>query len=131
MSTEELQRIQNALSGCSDILLAILFGSLAQGRERADSDLDIAVAADRPLTATRRLELIQALAAATGRPVDLVDVAGVGEPLLGEILRHGKRLRGNDEIYARLLTRHLFDAADFLPLRDRILNERRKAWIAA
>jgi hypothetical protein len=28
-----------------------------------------------------------------------------------------------------LLSRHLLNTADFLPLRERILNERRTAWI--
>lgn len=32
---------------------------------------------------------------------------------------------------ASLLRQHLFDAADFLPYRDRILEERRRAWIGA
>lgn len=31
--------------------------------------------------------------------------------------------------HAALLSRHLFDAADFLPYRNRILAERRQAWI--
>ena len=48
-----------------------------------------------------------------------------GEPLLGEVLK-GRRLLGSDTSYARLITRHLLDAADFLPYRERILSERRK-----
>lgn len=38
-------------------------------------------------------------------------------------------LLGDDATYAKLLTRHLIDSADFLPLREWILAERRKAWI--
>jgi uncharacterized protein len=41
----------------------------------------------------------------------------------------GQRLQGNDETYARLLSRHLVDAADFLPYAERIVDERRRAWI--
>jgi hypothetical protein len=62
-------------------------------------------------------------------PVDLIDLKRTGEPLLGQILKHGVRLMGSDTDYAALLTRHLFDAADFLPYRNRILAERRRAWI--
>lgn len=36
---------------------------------------------------------------------------------------------GDDSTYAKLLTRHLIDSADFLPLWERILAKRRKAWI--
>ncbi|MFB3082106.1 MAG: nucleotidyltransferase domain-containing protein, partial [Gammaproteobacteria bacterium] len=56
------------------IRLAVLFGSLGRTRGRADSDLDIAVAAAQPFTAEEKIELIQNLAAAFGRPVDVVDL---------------------------------------------------------
>lgn len=108
--------------------LAILFGSMANGRAGPDSDLDLAVLAATPISAEEKMALIGDLAEALGRPVDLIDIARVGEPLLGQILQ-GKRLLGSDEDYARLITRHLIDAADFLPLRERILRERRLAWI--
>ena len=62
--------------------------------------------------------------------MDLIDLTRVGEPLLGQILQHGQRLHGSDADFgAQLLYRHLVDAADFLPLRERILKERRDAWI--
>ena len=109
--------------------LAILFGSLALGAGRPESDLDLAVDAGHSLTVSEKITLISALAETTGRPVDLVDLQSVGEPLLGQILRHGKRLLGSDTLYANLIRRHLFDQADFLPYRNRILNERRQAWI--
>ncbi len=111
------------------IRLAILFGSLAAGRERIDSDLDLAIDTGRRLTTDEKLALITELAKRTGRSVDLVDLHVVGEPLLGQILRHGKRLLGGGTCYADLIRRHLFDQADYLPYRSRILAERRRAWI--
>ena len=111
------------------IVLAILFGSLAVGEGHMESDLDLAVDAGRRLTANEKMMLISELAARTGRPVDLVDVHAVGEPLLGQILRHGKRILGSDAHYANLVRRHVFDQADYLPYRNRILAERRHAWI--
>ena len=111
------------------VRLAILFGSLAAGRERVDSDLDLAVDAGHRLTSGERLAITTELAKRTGRPVDLVDLYVVGEPLLGQILRHGRRLLGGGTCYADLIRRHLFDQADYLPYRSRILAERRRAWI--
>ena len=111
------------------IVLAILFGSLAAGEGRVESDLDLAVEAGRCLTAAEKIALISELAARIGRPVDLVDIHAIGEPLLGQILKHGKRILGSDTQYANLIRRHLFDQADFLPYRNRILAERRQAWI--
>jgi len=127
---ENLTRaILAALGTQPGIRLAILFGSLAVGRERVDSDLDLAVDAGRRITAGEKLALTTELAKRTGRPVDLVDLYVVGEPLLGQILRHGKRLLGGGTCYADLIRRHLFDQADYLPYRTRILAERRRAWI--
>ena len=127
---ENLTRaILAALDTQPGIRLAIPFGSLAAGRERADSDLDLAVDAGHRLTAGEKLVLMNKLGEGTGRTVDLVDLHAVGEPLLGQILRHGKRLLGGGTCYANLIRRHLFDQADYLPYRSRILAERRRAWI--
>ena len=111
------------------LVLALVFGSVAQGRQRADSDLDIAVAANRALTAAEKMDIIAALAERTGRPIDLIDLKMVAEPLLGQIVRHGRRLFGSDKAYGQLISRHLFEQADFMPYRSRVLAERRAAWI--
>lgn len=123
------ERLRKVLVCHPHIELAILFGSLAADKARPDSDLDIAVASTIPLDARKKIALISDLAEALGRSVDLVDLAHVGEPLLGQILRHGRRILGGDERYARLLSKHVFDMADFMPYRRRILAERRNAWI--
>jgi hypothetical protein len=36
---------------------------------------------------------------------------------------------GSDTCYADLIRKHLFDQADYLPYRNRILAERRRVWI--
>lgn len=125
----EAEKILAVLSRHPSIDSAILFGSLAQGAARPDSDLDLAVAGAAPLAREDKAALIAELAESLGRPVDLVDLATVGEPLLGQVLRHGRRLQGSDARYAALLSRHLLEMADFMPYRSRILAERRKAWI--
>jgi predicted nucleotidyltransferase len=122
-------RIQQVLAGHDDIRMAILFGSLAGGRATPQSDLDLAVLMDAPLSAETKMTLIGDLSQAIGRPVDLIDLRVAGEPLLGQILKHGVRLLGSDSDYAELLKRHLFEEADFMPYRRRILAERRQAWI--
>ncbi len=127
--TKTEQTLQRVIHRHPHITLAILFGSCASGSAKPDSDIDIAVAAERPLTLDERAELVTEISEATGRPVDLIDLAEVGEPLLGQILTKGKRLTEAPEPFARLLAQHWLDAADFLPIRNRILEERRKAWI--
>ena len=123
------QTLQRVIHHHPHITLAILFGSCASGNARPDSDIDIAVTAERPLTLDERTELVTEISEATGRPVDLIDLTAAGEPLLGQILTKGRRLTEAPEPFARLLAQHWLDAADFLPIRNRILEERRKAWI--
>ena len=123
------QIVLEALGTEPGVEIAILFGSTAMGAERRESDLDLAVDAGHVLTAEEKFGLISKLAGRIGRPVDLVDLRTAGEPLLGQILKHGIRILGANARYAALLRRHLFDSADFLPYRKRILRERRQAWI--
>ena len=123
------KRIEEVLAQHGGIRLAILFGSLATGRATPESDLDLAVLLDAPLSAETKMALIGDLSQAMGRPVDLIDLRVTGESILGQILKYGVRLLGSDTDYAELIKRHLFDEADFMPYRRRILAERRLAWI--
>jgi len=91
LPADVLAPLREVLSHFPAIGLAVLFGSVASGRAQPDSDLDLAVSADRALTASEMLQLTQALAQETGRPVDLIDLASVSAPLLGQIVQHGKR----------------------------------------
>jgi uncharacterized protein len=122
-------QLREVLARFPGVSLAVLFGSVAMGRQRVDSDLDIAVATDHQLCAAEKIAMMEALAEATGRPIDLIDLATVAEPLLGQIVRHGRRLLGSDTMYGNLISRHLFEQADFMPIRGRVLAERRMAWI--
>lgn len=126
---EIVETLRNAVASQPLLRQAIVFGSVASGRETFESDLDLAVDAGRPLTAEEKLALISDLAQALGRPVDLIDLQAAGEPLLGQILRGGRRILGSDSDYAALIRRHVLDQADFAPYRARILAERRDAWI--
>lgn len=121
--------LQDALARHAGLELVIVFGSVACDADDAQSDIDLAIQAACPLDARLKMTLVAELAEATDRAVDLIDLSTAGEPLLGQILMHGRRLLGSDEAYARLLSRHLVDAADFLPYAQRIVDERRRAWI--
>ena len=123
------EQLRAMLCAFPHIELALLFGSVARGQAHAQSDIDLAVASRRALTAEQKIALIDALAERTGRPIDLIDLRTVGEPLLGQILRHGRPLLGSDSAYGQLISRHLFEQADFMPYRARVLAERRAAWI--
>lgn len=122
-------QIRQVLERHKAIRLALVFGSLAKGTAHSESDLDLAVGADHPLDADETMELISDLAEALGRPVDLIDLSTVGEPLLGQIIAGGRRIVGSNTLYAGLLLKHLYNQEDFVPYQRRIFKERREAWI--
>lgn len=124
-----MERLRELLGSVSSIRLAMLFGSLADGCANFNSDLDIAVLFDHPLCADEKIALIEHLAEAIKRPVDLIDLHTVGQPLLGQIMSKGRRIMGSDECFAKLLLKHLYEEADFMPYQRRILKQRRQAWI--
>ena len=67
-----------------------LFGSRAGGVARPDSDLDLAVLPPRPLGAVERFDVQEALAAALGLDVDLVDLLSASTVMRAEVLRTGR-----------------------------------------
>lgn len=129
LPADVLAELQGVLSGFPCIGLAVLFGSVASGRAQADSDLDLAVQAPRSLTVPEHIALTRALADKTGRPIDLIDLSMVGGPLLGQIVHHGVRVQGTNTQFGQLINKYLVEQADFMPYRNRVLQERRKAWI--
>ncbi len=125
-----MRRLADVLAAEPDVLLAIAFGSVAAGRAGFESDADVAVLARGELDAERRGEMTRAIATALGRPVDLLDLRVTGVPLLRTILREGSTLVCRDrQARDRLYSRMLADVEDFLPLRERLLRERRQRWI--
>jgi predicted nucleotidyltransferase len=127
MTLEET--LKKALQAHSGLRLALLFGSCALGTQRPDSDVDVAVDMGGVMAAEQHLSLISDLALATGRALDLIDLRTVGEPLLGQILQSGRRIGGEHAVHAQYITRHVMDVEDFVPYQERILRERRQAWI--
>ena len=122
--------IRGVLRRHPEIKLCIIFGSVAAAKDSPHSDVDIAVAAEQPLSGDRYLELIEEFSAATGREIDLVDLACAAGLILNQALSTGTVLQNQDKsLYAHLISRMLFDQADMMPYHDRILQERRNRFI--
>ena len=125
-----IEHIARLLARYPAIKLGILFGSLAEERATPESDLDLGVAAAESLDTAMKTALIEALAEISGRPVDLVDLRVVSGPILQHVLTRGKLIYCIDRtLYAALIRTMLFNQSDMMPYYDRILAERRKAWI--
>ena len=126
----EIAAVRDVLAACEDIELGLLFGSFAEGRETAQSDIDVGIAASRPLTASRRMDLLDALAEATGRTVDLVDLRVAGPLLLTQALTKGVVLtRRRPATLAQLMIKMWDLNADYMPLVRRIQATRRERFL--
>lgn len=126
---ETIKQIQTALSDWPEINIAVLFGSLAEDNAHDGSDLDLAVQLTTMITPNQKMKLVSDLAIQTGRPIDLIDLRDVGQPMLGEIVEKGIMVRGGTEAKGDLLFKSIMLQEDFAGYQQRILQERRKAWI--
>lgn len=73
-----------------------LFGSGASGDMRADSDVDLAVFAGRPIARAHLLEVQERAAAALRRDVDLIDLAAAPTILQAQAMFEGKLVAAAD-----------------------------------
>lgn len=130
MDDKIITSIKRLLQKHEDIHLALIYGSAAEGRQTQESDLDLAVAGDRPIDTQSKMELIEELALLTGRPIDLVDLQTTHGTLLKQIVTKGTVIyKENAVLYGEIIKRMLFNEADFMPYYNRILKERQERWI--
>ena len=138
--------LTRALTRRPEVLVAYVFGSLAQivrpraaevprlpDRQRPpgpNSDIDVAVAAAAPMDASFRLALIDDIAMATGRPVDLIDLHAAGPLVLTRALTTGQCvLKRDPTLLARLIQKMWYLNADFMPLVRMIEDQRRRRFL--
>lgn len=122
--------IQNIFVLYPEIKIAYLYGSAAKNRLRSDSDVDIAVSAQRPLTINERLNIINSLSKGLGREIDLVDLSTTHGLLLYEILTKGKLVLCKDTaLKTELMKEVVYFAEDFLPQIQDFLDRKVRRFI--
>lgn len=89
-----LDAIQRALASLPHVQAALLFGSYATGRARADSDIDVAILLDETPPASEKKNALMSLVRALGQELraDRLDVVLLNDAppkLAFHILRHG------------------------------------------
>ena len=72
--------------------VSYLFGSHAAGRATDDSDLDLAVLTNKPMTREEVWEIAQDLAIRLGTEVDLINLMDCNTVLSMQIIKEGKLL---------------------------------------
>ncbi|MBI1860123.1 MAG: nucleotidyltransferase domain-containing protein [Deltaproteobacteria bacterium] len=111
----------------STVQLVILYGSQARGTETSGSDIDLAIAGERRFGPEELVEIQTRLSNSSGREIDLIDLNVATGTVFKEALVTGRILLNTDsELYARILSRLVFEEADFEPHRRRLLEEQRK-----
>ena len=128
--SEIAARVKASLCDEPGLRLAILYGSAATGKMRADSDVDIAVLFDHPLNAQQKMALISHLERELQRDVDLVDLFSLSGTILKQVLRKGRVLiQTKSGALAELTQRMIYNQADMMPYVSRTLIERQRRFI--
>jgi predicted nucleotidyltransferase len=135
--TVDTQSIAACLTGQADVIVGYLFGSVARGQARPQSDVDIAALLDSAPTepdldersmVERQLTLMGALAPYSGREVQVVLLNRVTPLLAYEVIREGIRLfeRSTPErvSFEVATMKHYFDIQPMLAFQQRALFQR-------
>jgi predicted nucleotidyltransferase len=123
------ERVEGVIGGYPELRVVILFGSAASERLTPNSDIDIAVAAGRPLGVERMAKLHFDLARVLPLEVDLVDLQRASGILLQEILGHGTLIRSTPSTYTDLMARMWYNQADMMPYTRRILEKHARRFV--
>ena len=89
-----VQRLEDLRAVAPSVELVVLFGSVARGRSRPDSDVDVAVRCDGPADLDALYLLLAPRLATT--LLDLVDLRRTGSLLALQVARHGRLLYERD-----------------------------------
>lgn len=127
MSSCKIRQLQNWLNQKGEVAVAIVFGSYAAAEQNAGSDMDVAIllVSDLPLTAEQKLDYVVQLGKVLKLEIDIIDLKTVGQPLLSQVIKYGKILKGTTAQYAELAIKNINTSQDFMPYIKRMMSERR------
>ncbi len=128
---------EQLIATCKEVLLreeglrvASVYGSTVSGKRRANSDVDVAVLFDVPLSAEHKMALTVRLGDALSKTIDLVDLFSLSGTILKQILCEGRVVvKKRSEDLAQLLQRMIYNQADMMPYVRRTLLERQERFI--
>jgi len=90
LTPDQIEKIKQFGSGQDEIAAVYVFGSVARGKARKKSDIDIALITETKLPAIKRMEMENALSNRLGKEVDLVVFHQASPLLQHQILKHGR-----------------------------------------
>lgn len=130
LSTEDLVFALNTFyQKHPEIKVLGYFGSYAKNTARSQSDVDICLAAEYPLSSEKKIDYANELTLLLTKEVDLLDLKSANGIILKEALVHGKWIVKDTNTFAQVLTKMLFDQADFQPHYQRMLKAKRERFL--
>ena len=131
MNIEKIKEIcSHELSAFPDVQICMLYGSYAHGTHGNHSDIDVGICGKTLLSKERLSTITSVLAGLLHSEIDLVDISAVSGTILHKILSKGTPLFVKDhKLYARHISRMLYNQADMMPYYTRILRERRERFL--
>ena len=97
MSSHLKALVEGIGSVTAEAQLVYVFGSSGTAYERPDSDVDVAVLFPQPLSFEERVDLVTRLGDATGRTVDLVDLASADPIIRRQVIATGTVVHVGDQ----------------------------------
>jgi predicted nucleotidyltransferase len=126
----EIAQTLDFLADNPDLLLVVIFGSIANDSQRPDSDIDVAFFPKKRFSGRQRQQLVDQIACATGRTVDLVDLSDIDGALLRQILHSGRVIFSKQPGITGILTERLLGwQEDFEPQLNALLESRLQRFI--
>ena len=130
MAQSSITRALDFLADDPDLLLVMIFGSMADGNPQIGSDIDVAVYPKKKLSSQQCQKLSDQIACATGRTVDLVDLTDADGALLRQILRKGRIIFSKQPVVLGHLSERLLGwQEDFEPQLNAMLETRLQLFI--
>jgi len=106
--------------------LIVLFGSLAKGNERSESDADIGISRNKSFELEEDLQLRQDLQQIFKREIDIVEIKRASPLLLGEIAKNSRLLYGKKDKFTEMKILAMKKYIDFKPyfkLREELIRK--------
>lgn len=122
---EKLKEI--LLDKLNNVEAIVLFGSYSRGKEKFDSDIDVAIKLSKPLEKENIISLKNEIEEILGIDVHLIDLYSINEDFRYEILISGKTLYCKNEYEFEMyklkcFSEYLMFSEDRKPIIDKVKN---------
>jgi predicted nucleotidyltransferase len=110
-----IDTLKNYFAEQSDVELALLYGSFAEGKINEASDIDIAVHTKEEASLERLIDFRIEISALTHREIDILDLRKAEGIILCQVMKQGINVKKNNMLFAHYNLKAIYFHEDFLP----------------